>query len=222
MCMELCGCKASDVAPCGRSSGCIHVLSGEECGQSSCPAGDACQNQKLRRKDFPPLRVIYTPDRGRGVVCLNDVAARTVMTEYIGELINSAEIKRRKQIPGRSDCYVFKISDDLYIDAEYAGNLSRFINHSCEPNCLSEKIEVDGNTRIAIISQRLIKAVSSALNIQFSGNQNYSPTCLLVFRESKYLLTTCGNLMRGAMRFPVSANLLSVMELSSANVFETS
>lgn len=172
-CLEPCGCKSSDVAPCGRFSGCVHVLSGEECDQTTCPAGDACQNQKLRLKDFPLLRVIYTPDRGRGVVCLNDVVGRTVMTEYVGELTDGAEIARRKQIPGRLDCYVFKISDDLYIDAEYTGNLSRYINHSCEPNCLSEKIKVDGNTRIAIVSQQFIKAVSSNQAVLCNGTQRF-------------------------------------------------
>lgn len=48
----------------------------------------------------------------------------------------------------------------LFIDAEYYGNLSRYINHSCGPNTLSERIKVGGNMRIAIVSKQIIKAVS--------------------------------------------------------------
>lgn len=161
-CKEPCKCGPSDAAPCGRLSDCVHVHCGEECERSTCPAGDGCQNQKLGRKDFPPLRVVQTPDRGRGIICLTDVAEGTVMTEYVGELITRLEKKRREQIPGRKGYYVFKITDDLFIDAEYAGSLSRYINHSCEPNTLCEKIKVDGNLRIAIVSNQIISAVSLA------------------------------------------------------------
>lgn len=166
-----CKCEATDDQPCGRFSSCIHVKCSEECDPSSCPAGDACQNQKLTRREFVPLQIIYTPDRGCGVACKIQVAPETVVTEYIGELINNNEVKYRKQLPGRKDYYLFKITDDLYIDAERAGSLARYINHSCEPNCRSEKINVGGNTRIAIISNETIEAVGCS---KFSGEIIYT------------------------------------------------
>lgn len=140
-------CKTSDDNPCGRSSTCIHVRSAEECDNETCPAGDFCQNQKLRQRDFPMLRVTQTADRRRGVVCITDIPEQTVVTEYIGDLINQKEVNRRKKMPGLKGFYLFKVTRGRFIDGELAGDLSRYINHSCEPNCFSKKINVAGNIR---------------------------------------------------------------------------
>lgn len=109
---------------------------------------------------FSHTCVIDTDDRGRGVICLTDVAEQTIVTEYVGDFIDNEEVKRRKEMRDHKDYYLFKVNDDLFIDAAFAGSVSRYINHSCEPNCISEKIKVEGITRIAIISNQPIKAVS--------------------------------------------------------------
>ena len=45
-----------------------------------------------------------------------------------------------------------------HIDAHYAGNAARFINHSCNPNAATEKWDVDGETHVAIVARRDIRA----------------------------------------------------------------
>ena len=44
--------------------------------------------------------------------------------------------------------YFFALSKDEYIDAFYKGNYSRFMNHSCDPNCKSEKWTVGAESRM--------------------------------------------------------------------------
>lgn len=162
---EPCSCKASDKKPCSRISDCLHVTCSEECDGKTCPAGQACENQKLTKGDFIPLHLINTQNRGRGVITLKDVAPNTIVIEYVGDLINSDETNRRKSIREYRDDYLFKVDDDLYIDGAFAGNLSRYINHSCDPNCITEKIKVAGNTRVAVISKEEIKAVCDLQNL---------------------------------------------------------
>lgn len=87
----------------------------------------------------------------------------TFVIEYVGELIDTAEMNRRigvKMKNKEKDFYILAVDRDLYVDAEPAGNLARFINHSCDPNCETRKITVDGNTRIGIFTKKSIKAVS--------------------------------------------------------------
>ena len=47
-------------------------------------------------------------------------------------------------------------SDDV-VDATMCGNVARFINHSCEPNCYSREILIDGWRHILIFASRHIR-----------------------------------------------------------------
>ena len=53
-------------------------------------------------------------------------------------------------------CYMFRIDDFDVVDATMHGNAARFINHSCEPNCYSRVINVDGRKHIVIFALRKI------------------------------------------------------------------
>ncbi|KAL6623424.1 hypothetical protein ACP70R_033303 [Stipagrostis hirtigluma subsp. patula] len=44
------------------------------------------------------------------------------------------------------------------VDATKRGGLARFINHSCEPNCYTKVITVDGQKKIFIYAKRRIHA----------------------------------------------------------------
>lgn len=57
-----------------------------------------------------------------------------MVIEYAGELIRSTLTdKRERYYDSRGiGCYMFKIDDNLVVDATMRGNAARFINHSCE------------------------------------------------------------------------------------------
>ena len=38
------------------------------------------------------------------------------------------------------------------IDAGPKGNLARFMNHSCDPNCITQKWTVNGDTRVGLFA----------------------------------------------------------------------
>jgi len=50
-----------------------------------------------------------------------------------------------------------ELSQGWYIDARHTANLSRFINHSCDPNCDLHRITVGGYTRNGIFANRDIE-----------------------------------------------------------------
>lgn len=51
---------------------------------------------------------------------------------------------------------MFRIDDYEVVDATVHGNAARFINHSCEPNCYSRVVTVDGQKHIVIFASRRI------------------------------------------------------------------
>lgn len=113
------------------------------------------------------FQIVKTHSRGFGAIAVNDMDENTFVIEYCGELIDTTEHNRRIEVKMKNkekDFYILGVDRDLYVDAEPAGNLARFINHSCDPNCVTRKITVDGNTRIAIYTAKEIKAVSWNLN----------------------------------------------------------
>lgn len=65
---------------------------------------------------------------------------------------------------------MFRLDEDRVVDATLSGGLARYINHSCNPNCVTEIVEVDREFRIIIFAKRRInrgEEVSDATNFLF-------------------------------------------------------
>ncbi|XP_034560328.1 histone-lysine N-methyltransferase 2B isoform X2 [Notolabrus celidotus] len=95
---------------------------------------------------------------GRGLFCKRNIEAGEMVIEYAGTVIRSVLTdKREKYYDGKGiGCYMFRIDDFEVVDATMQGNAARFINHSCEPNCYSRVINVDGCKHIVIFALRKI------------------------------------------------------------------
>lgn len=76
--------------------------------------------------------------------------------EYVGEVISWDEaLRRHPHDPDQPNhTFYFHIDDENVIDGLHGGNSARWINHSCEPNCVAD--EEDG--RIFIRALQDIKA----------------------------------------------------------------
>jgi uncharacterized protein len=74
---------------------------------------------------------------GRGVYAKEWIPAGTRIIEYRGERITTEEADARypEDGDGAHHTFLFAIDDDVVIDAAFRGNMARWINHSCEPNC---------------------------------------------------------------------------------------
>jgi uncharacterized protein len=76
---------------------------------------------------------------GKGVYASCCIIAGTQLYEYTGEKILKSEGDRRAEINlKRGLTYLVELDDEHDIDGEVGGNDSRFINHSCDPNCSFE------------------------------------------------------------------------------------
>ncbi len=93
---------------------------------------------------------------GKGVFALQDLAEGETLIEYAGEVISWPEaLRRHPHDPANPNhTFYFHIDADRVIDGKHGGNSSRWINHSCEPNCEAE----DDEGRIFIKALRNIKA----------------------------------------------------------------
>ena len=83
-----------------------------------------------------------SPISGWGVYAGEPIAEETRVVEYKGQLVSQAEAWRReKRYLPRHRIWIFVIDRRWARDAAFGGNVARYINHACRPNCY---IEIEG------------------------------------------------------------------------------
>lgn len=158
-----CNCQKDIAHPCGSDTGCLNRSLFIECDPKSCPAGERCENQLFEKRTYPKMRTKYTKGKGFGLIALEKIASGTFVTEYVGEIIDTKELHRRLKQQEREkndDYYFLTLQNNYFIDAGPKGNIGRFMNHSCEPNCETQKWTVGGITRIGLFAIEDIEEVS--------------------------------------------------------------
>jgi hypothetical protein len=78
---------------------------------------------------------------GKGMFAVQDLAEGETLIEYIGEIISWKEaLKRHPHDPtDPNHTFYFHVDEKHVIDAKHGGNSSRWINHSCAPNCEADE-----------------------------------------------------------------------------------
>ncbi|VVC37930.1 Post-SET domain,AWS domain,SET domain [Cinara cedri] len=150
-----CNCDPNQPDPCGPKSSCLNRVLMFECDPELCPAGDKCNNQQFKKQLYPTLTPFLTRNRGWGLKTLDIIKKGTFIIEYVGDLLDREEFNKRMEaiIKERNENhYFFHISNSRIIDAGSRGNLSRFMNHSCDPNCEAYKWVIKGETRVGIFA----------------------------------------------------------------------
>ncbi|KAH7420482.1 hypothetical protein KP509_13G009600 [Ceratopteris richardii] len=138
-----------------------------ECG-SHCSCSSGCRNRTPERGPKFRLEVFKTVNKGWGVRALEMIPAGSFVCEYVGEVIAKEEDAKNcsdkkhmlftRWLPGTTlwgevpssilDRASSTIRPDagkpeFVIDAGRIGNVSRFINHSCLPNLLLQRVFSD-------------------------------------------------------------------------------
>jgi len=76
---------------------------------------------------------------GFGVFAIEPINKNKRIVDYDGQLINHKEsFKRESKYLKRGEIWCFTVNRRWVRDANVDGNVARFINHSCKPNCYSQ------------------------------------------------------------------------------------
>lgn len=126
-----CDCDAEWENPCAPGTDCLNRILLVECSPGICPAGAKCKNQAFVQRQYPAMEPFHTVGRGWGLRSLEHIKAGQFVIEYVGEVIDEAEYKRRlhrKKELKNENFYFLTIDNNRMIDAEPKGNLSRFMS----------------------------------------------------------------------------------------------
>jgi histone-lysine N-methyltransferase SETD1 len=92
-----------------------------------------------------------------GVFADGDISSGDMIVEYRGEIIENAMTEKREKLYETAKIgsdYMFRIDSHYVCDATKVGNVARFINASCDPNCYTKIITVDGQKRIVVYAKK--------------------------------------------------------------------
>ncbi|KAI8371190.1 hypothetical protein EDC96DRAFT_501749 [Choanephora cucurbitarum] len=146
---------------CGDDNRCINRMMFMECMLQDCPCGRLCRNRRFQLGQYAPVDVIKTQKKGYGLRALTNLAPNSFIMEYIGEVIPQKvflDRTREYDAEGYTHYYFMTLKNDEIIDATKRGCLARFMNHSCNPNCVTQKWVIGKKMRIGIFTNRYITA----------------------------------------------------------------
>ena len=126
-----------------------------------CGCGSDCQNQRFQQRQYGNVSVIQTEKKGYGLRTDSELFPNDFIFEYIGEVIHEGQFRKRMiqyDEEGIKHFYFMSLSKGEFVDATKRGNLGRFCNHSCNPNCYVDKWVVGDKLRMGIFAERKIKA----------------------------------------------------------------
>ncbi|KAI0779687.1 SET domain-containing protein [Fomes fomentarius] len=119
-----------------------------ECNMN-CGCSDDCLNRVIQHGRQYQISIQKTPNKGWGIFAGSKIPANSYVGVYAGEYLLDADGEARGRVYNRfGRTYLFDI--DFYflkpeyghdqtiycIDAYHAGNFTRYLNHSCDPNCV--------------------------------------------------------------------------------------
>lgn len=131
--------------------------------RTNCAVGIHCGNRQLGQNSMAKCKPQREQGKGWGLILLKNALQGDLVQEYVGEVVDETTKEKRltewyNEHPNDPNFYLMALQSGWFIDARDVANLSRFINHSCEPNCVLQQINVNGRMRCGIFAIRDIAA----------------------------------------------------------------
>ncbi|KAN0061843.1 histone methyltransferase set1 [Thecaphora frezii] len=115
-------------------------------------------NQLRTRKK--QLKFAKSPIHDWGLYAMEKILPGDMVIEYVGEVVRQQvadEREKQYERQGNFSTYLFRVDDDLVVDATHKGNIARLMNHCCTPNCNAKILTLNGEKRIVLFARTLIE-----------------------------------------------------------------
>jgi len=112
---------------------------------------------------------------GYGVFAAEPINKNRRIIDYAGELIPNSRSGAREARYLKQGCiWVFRVNRRWSRDAAVGGNIARYINHACRPNCY---VDIDGRTIWIRASRRIRAGEELTYDYNTDGEANIPCRC---------------------------------------------
>lgn len=161
---------------------CLNRVISTECFAGYCPAGEHCTNKRFQLQQHAQTYPVKTKDRGWGLAAGQLIRKGTFVIQYLGEIYtvdSKVGLGRLEKYRGSLSTYLMATSHNEVIDPTRKGNFARFINHSCDPNCETQKWNVLGEICVGIFAKRdIVEDEELTFDYRFDMHKTILMKCL--------------------------------------------
>merc|ERR1712141_837159 len=125
------------------------------------------QYRKMKQEWRQNVVLARSKIQGLGLYAARDLEKGQMIIEYIGQVIRSnlTDIREKRYEDQNRGIYMFRLDDERVVDATMPGGVARYINHSCDPNCVTETVELADTHIIIFAARRIDRGRSSPMTI---------------------------------------------------------
>jgi len=153
-----CECTPNGDEPCCSDMSCVLFACQEECRINSCTAGEHCCNQRITKKLWKNVDVVNAGLKGKGLIAKQPIESGDFILEYIGRAISRNYLETLfRRYRNEQMLYIMALDKDTFLDGRKRGGKARYINHSCDPNCIVDRWKVKGILRAGIFALKDIQ-----------------------------------------------------------------
>ncbi len=117
-----------------------------------CTKKEQCKNRKIQNKNWKAVEKRQKENgKGYGLFVKENCKEGDLIIEYVEKVVQ----KHNKN--NHNVYYMTLIEKQLWINSANMGGLAKFINHSCDPNCKLEQLEVKGLPRMCFLQSKKSK-----------------------------------------------------------------
>ncbi|XHG06718.1 hypothetical protein AWENTII_009904 [Aspergillus wentii] len=152
-----------------------------EC-SSRCNCNDRCWNHVVQRGRTVRFEIFHTGNRGFGLRSPDPIRAGQFIDCYLGEVLTkeTADVREELAVSNHHSSYLFGLDflvddDDIYVvDGQKFGAPTRFINHSCNPNCRMFPVSrTHGDDRLYDLAFFSLRDIPPMTELTFDYNPNW-------------------------------------------------
>eukprot|EP00644_Phytophthora_capsici_P001375 jgi/Phyca11/105136/e_gw1.10.592.1 len=151
--MDWCGCDTIC-----RPDSCPNALGSIFCARNNCLNGSDCGNRLRTMSGLHLARGSI----GYSVITSEDIESGSIVAEYAGVLTTHDYRKDKKRISNYTIGLATRSSrkENLWIEAKFKGNITRFMNHSCAANCRFYEVQNRRFVTVVVVAMEDIQAGS--------------------------------------------------------------